>query len=139
MGLHFFDRVPVQKLVEVIPALTTATDTVTRARSFVAERLGKAVVPDPDRSGFLVNALLLPCLLAAVRTVESGAARSEDIDSGMELGCAHPIGPLRLPRLIGLDTAQAVADSLYDEFKEPLYAAPPLLQRMVAVGRPPGT
>ncbi|MFI6435319.1 3-hydroxybutyryl-CoA dehydrogenase [Streptomyces sp. NPDC050759] len=134
VGLHFFNPVPVQKLVEVIPALTTVPGTVTRARSFVAEQLGKEVIEAPDRSGFVVNALLVPFLLAAIRMVESGAARPEDIDHGMELGCAHPMGPLRLLDLIGLDTAQAVAESMYDEFKEPLYAAPPLLQRMVAAG-----
>ncbi|MEU6421480.1 3-hydroxybutyryl-CoA dehydrogenase [Streptomyces spiralis] len=134
VGLHFFNPVPVQKLVEVIPALTTSTDTVTRARTFATELLGKEVVQAPDRSGFVVNALLVPYLLAAIRMVESGAARPEDIDRGMELGCAHPMGPLRLLDLIGLDTAQAVAESMYEEFKEPLYAAPPLLQRMVAAG-----
>ncbi|MEU0946669.1 3-hydroxybutyryl-CoA dehydrogenase [Streptomyces canus] len=134
VGLHFFNPVPVQKLVEVIPALTTAADTVNRARAFAAGQLGKEVIQAPDRSGFVVNALLVPYLLAAIRMVESGAARPEDIDSGMKLGCAHPMGPLRLLDLIGLDTAQAVADSMYDEFKEPLYAAPPLLQRMVAAG-----
>ncbi|MFF1256294.1 MULTISPECIES: 3-hydroxybutyryl-CoA dehydrogenase [unclassified Streptomyces] len=134
VGLHFFNPVPVQKLVELIPALTTGADTLARARDFAAEGLGKEVVQAPDRSGFVVNALLVPYLLAAIRMVESGAARPEDIDRGMELGCAHPMGPLRLLDLIGLDTAQAVADSLYEEFKEPLYAAPPLLQRMVAAG-----
>ncbi|MEV6586671.1 3-hydroxybutyryl-CoA dehydrogenase [Streptomyces acidicola] len=134
VGLHFFNPVPVQKLVEVIPALTTGADTTARARAFVAGQLGKEVIQAPDRSGFVVNALLVPYLLAAIRMVESGAARPEDIDSGMELGCAHPMGPLRLLDLIGLDTAQAVADSMYEEFKEPLYAAPPLLQRMVAAG-----
>ncbi|MFH8737033.1 3-hydroxybutyryl-CoA dehydrogenase [Streptomyces sp. NPDC017964] len=134
VGLHFFNPVPVQKLVEVIPALTTGADALARARDFAAEGLGKEVVQAPDRSGFVVNALLVPYLLAAVRMVESGAARPEDIDRGMELGCAHPMGPLRLLDLIGLDTAQAVAESLYEEFKEPLYAAPPLLQRMVAAG-----
>ncbi|MFF1358898.1 3-hydroxybutyryl-CoA dehydrogenase [Streptomyces sp. NPDC058297] len=134
VGLHFFNPVPVQKLVEVIPALTTGADTLARARDFAAEGLGKEVVQAPDRSGFVVNALLVPYLLAAVRMVESGAARPEDIDRGMELGCAHPMGPLRLLDLIGLDTAQAVAESLYEEFKEPLYAAPPLLQRMVVAG-----
>ncbi|MEV6700916.1 3-hydroxybutyryl-CoA dehydrogenase [Streptomyces sp. NPDC051453] len=134
VGLHFFNPVPVQKLVEVIPALTTGADTLARARDFAAEGLGKEVVRAPDRSGFVVNALLVPYLLAAIRMVESGAARPEDIDRGMELGCAHPMGPLRLLDLIGLDTAQAVADSLYAEFKEPLYAAPPLLQRMVTAG-----
>ncbi|WP_030175222.1 3-hydroxybutyryl-CoA dehydrogenase [Streptomyces sp. NRRL S-813] len=134
VGLHFFNPVPVQKLVEVIPALTTGADTVTRARAVATELLGKEVVQAPDRSGFVVNALLVPYLLAAIRMVESGAARPEDIDRGMELGCAHPMGPLRLLDLIGLDTAQAVAESMYEEFKEPLYAAPPLLQRMVAAG-----
>ncbi|MBA4864601.1 3-hydroxybutyryl-CoA dehydrogenase [Streptomyces sp. PSKA54] len=134
VGLHFFNPVPVQKLVEVIPALTTSADTLARARAFATEQLGKDVVQAPDRSGFVVNALLVPYLLAAIRMVESGAARPEDVDRGMELGCAHPMGPLRLLDLIGLDTAQAVADSMYEEFKEPLYAAPPLLQRMVAAG-----
>ncbi|MCX5063223.1 MULTISPECIES: 3-hydroxybutyryl-CoA dehydrogenase [unclassified Streptomyces] len=134
VGLHFFNPVPVQKLVEVIPALTTSPDTLARARAFAADRLGKEVVQAPDRSGFVVNALLVPYLLAAIRMVESGAARPEDIDRGMELGCAHPMGPLRLLDLIGLDTAQAVAESMYEEYKEPLYAAPPLLQRMVAAG-----
>ncbi|WP_329537148.1 3-hydroxybutyryl-CoA dehydrogenase (plasmid) [Streptomyces sp. NBC_01450] len=134
VGLHFFNPVPVQKLVEVIPALTTSADTAARARAFVADRLGKEVIQAPDRSGFVVNALLVPYLLAAIRMVESGAARPEDVDSGMELGCAHPMGPLRLLDLIGLDTAQAVAESMYEEFKEPLYAAPPLLRRMVAAG-----
>ncbi|MER5177316.1 3-hydroxybutyryl-CoA dehydrogenase [Streptomyces sp. NPDC002896] len=134
VGLHFFNPVPVQKLVEVIPALTTSADTLARARDFAGRRLGKKVIQAPDRSGFVVNALLVPYLLSAIRMVESGAARPEDVDSGMELGCAHPMGPLRLLDLIGLDTAQAVADSMYEEFKEPLYAAPPLLQRMVAAG-----
>ncbi|MFE2499440.1 3-hydroxybutyryl-CoA dehydrogenase [Streptomyces scopuliridis] len=134
VGVHFFNPVPVQRLVEVIPALTTSADTVARARVFAARRLGKEVIQAPDRSGFVVNALLVPYLLAAIRMVESGAARPEDIDGGMELGCAHPMGPLRLLDLIGLDTAQAVAESMYEEFKEPLYAAPPLLRRMVAAG-----
>ncbi|MEV4992951.1 3-hydroxybutyryl-CoA dehydrogenase [Streptomyces niveus] len=134
VGLHFFNPVPVQRLVEVIPALTTSADTVARAREFAVRGLGKEVIQAPDRSGFVVNALLVPYLLAAIRMVESGTARPEDIDSGMELGCAHPMGPLRLLDLIGLDTAQAVADSMYEEYKEPLYAAPPLLRRMVAAG-----
>jgi 3-hydroxybutyryl-CoA dehydrogenase len=134
VGLHFFNPVPVQKLVEVIPALTTSADTVTRALAFATGSLGKTAIQAPDRSGFVVNALLVPYLLAATRIVESGAARAEDVDSGMELGCAHPMGPLRLLDLIGLDTIQAVAESMYEEFKEPLYAAPPLLQRMVAAG-----
>ncbi|MBA2812752.1 3-hydroxybutyryl-CoA dehydrogenase [Streptomyces sp. KM273126] len=135
VGLHFFNPVPVQKLVEVVPALTTSADTVARTRGFATENLGKVAVQAPDRSGFVVNALLVPYLLAAIRMVESATASAEDIDSGMELGCAHPMGPLRLLDLIGLDTAQAVAESLYEEHKEPLYAAPPLLRRMVAAGR----
>ncbi|MEV5952489.1 3-hydroxybutyryl-CoA dehydrogenase [Streptomyces sp. NPDC051987] len=133
IGMHFFNPVPVQRLVELIPSLTTDADTLRRARSF-AEQLGKQAIQAPDRSGFVVNALLVPYLLGAIRMVESGSARPEDIDRGMELGCAHPMGPLRLLDLIGLDTAQAVAESLYEEFKEPLYAPPALLRRMVAAG-----
>ncbi|QLH20103.1 3-hydroxybutyryl-CoA dehydrogenase [Streptomyces sp. Rer75] len=135
IGMHFFNPVPVQPLVELIPALTTASETLERAGDFATQRLGKRTIQAPDRSGFVVNALLVPYLLAAVRMVETGTARPEDIDHGMELGCAHPMGPLRLLDLIGLDTAQAVAESLYEEFKEPLYAPPALLRRMVAAGR----
>jgi 3-hydroxybutyryl-CoA dehydrogenase len=133
IGLHFFNPVPVQQLVEVIPSLVTGADTVRRTRGF-AEQLGKQAIQAPDRSGFVVNALLVPYLLSAVRMVESGSARPDDIDRGMELGCAHPMGPLRLLDLIGLDTAQAVAESMYEEYKEPLYAPPALLRRMVAAG-----
>jgi 3-hydroxybutyryl-CoA dehydrogenase len=133
VGLHFFNPVPVQQLVEVIPSLVTGADTVRRTRGF-AEQLGKQAIQAPDRSGFVVNALLVPYLLSAVRMVESGSARPDDIDRGMELGCAHPMGPLRLLDLIGLDTAQAVAESMYEEYKEPLYAPPALLRRMVAAG-----
>ncbi|MER6786677.1 3-hydroxybutyryl-CoA dehydrogenase [Streptomyces sp. NPDC000658] len=133
IGMHFFNPVPVQKLVELVPALTTSPDTVRRTRD-LATRLGKQPIRAPDRSGFVVNALLVPYLLSAVRMVESGGARPQDIDQGMELGCAHPMGPLRLLDLIGLDTAQAVAESMYEEFKEPLYAPPALLRRMVAAG-----
>jgi 3-hydroxybutyryl-CoA dehydrogenase len=133
IGLHFFNPVPVQRLVEVIPALVTGSDTLRRTRDF-AEQLGKQAIQAPDRSGFVVNALLVPYLLSAVRMVESGSARPEDIDRGMELGCAHPMGPLCLLDLIGLDTAQAVAESMYEEHKEPLYAPPALLRRMVAAG-----
>ncbi|RNG38339.1 3-hydroxybutyryl-CoA dehydrogenase [Streptomyces botrytidirepellens] len=135
VGMHFFNPVPVQPLVELIPALTTASETLERAGDFATRRLGKQTIQAPDRSGFVVNALLVPYLLAAVRMVETGTARPEDVDHGMELGCAHPMGPLRLLDLIGLDTAQAVAESLYEEFKEPLYAPPALLRRMVAAGR----
>ncbi|MFI2034967.1 3-hydroxybutyryl-CoA dehydrogenase [Streptomyces bottropensis] len=133
IGMHFFNPVPVQRLIELIPALTTSEETLRRTRAFAAQ-LGKEVIQAPDRSGFVVNALLVPYLLSAVRMVESGGARPEDIDQGMELGCAHPMGPLRLLDLIGLDTAQAVAESMYEEFKEPLYAPPALLRRMVAAG-----
>jgi 3-hydroxybutyryl-CoA dehydrogenase len=134
IGMHFFNPVPVQQLVELVPALTTSPETVQRTHDF-AGQLGKQAIQATDRSGFVVNALLVPYLLSAVRMVESGAARPDDIDRGMELGCAHPMGPLRLLDLIGLDTAQAVAESMYEEFKEPLYAPPALLRRMVAAGR----
>jgi 3-hydroxybutyryl-CoA dehydrogenase len=133
IGMHFFNPVPVQRLVELIPALTTTRETVERTRNF-AQQLGKEAIQAPDRSGFVVNALLIPYLLSAVRMLEAGAAVASDIDRGMELGCAHPMGPLRLLDLIGLDTAQAVAESMYEEFKEPLYAPPALLRRMVAAG-----
>ncbi|MEU9330841.1 3-hydroxybutyryl-CoA dehydrogenase [Streptomyces canus] len=133
IGMHFFNPVPVQRLVELIPALTTSPNTMKRTRDLTGQ-LGKEPIQAPDRSGFVVNALLIPYLLSAVRMVESGGARPEDIDRGMELGCAHPMGPLRLLDLIGLDTAQAVAESMYEEFKEPLYAPPALLRRMVAAG-----
>ncbi|MGV4886743.1 3-hydroxybutyryl-CoA dehydrogenase [Streptomyces sp. NWU49] len=133
IGMHFFNPVPVQQLVELIPALTTTEETVERARH-LTQQLGKQAIQAPDRSGFVVNALLVPYLLSAVRMVEAGSAVPDDIDRGMELGCAHPMGPLRLLDLIGLDTAQAVAESMYEEFKEPLYAPPALLRRMVAAG-----
>ncbi|MGP3939367.1 MULTISPECIES: 3-hydroxybutyryl-CoA dehydrogenase [Streptomyces] len=133
IGMHFFNPVPVQQLVEVIPALTTSQETVRRTHD-IAQQLGKQAIQAPDRSGFVVNALLVPYLLSAVRMVESGSAGPDDIDQGMELGCAHPMGPLRLLDLIGLETIQAVAESMYEEFKEPLYAPPALLRRMVAAG-----
>ncbi|GGZ40806.1 3-hydroxybutyryl-CoA dehydrogenase [Streptomyces inusitatus] len=135
VGIHFFNPAPVQKLVELIPALTTSEETILRAEAMVEKVLGKHAIRAQDRSGFVVNALLIPYLLAAVRMFESGLASREDIDNGMELGCAHPMGPLKLADLIGLDTVVSVADSMYTEFKEPLYAAPPLLQRMVDAGR----
>ncbi|MEV0477629.1 3-hydroxybutyryl-CoA dehydrogenase [Streptomyces prunicolor] len=134
IGMHFFNPVPVQQLVELIPALTTSADTLDRTRRFATEQLGKVTVQAPDCSGFVVNALLVPYLLAAVRMVAAGSASAEDIDRGMELGCAHPMGPLRLLDLVGLDTVESIADTLYDEYKEPLYAPPALLRRMVAAG-----
>lgn len=135
LGIHFFNPAQVQTLVELIPALTTAQETVRRAEQLVGQVLGKHAIQAQDRSGFVVNALLIPYLLSAIRMFESGAASREDIDNGMELGCAHPMGPLKLTDLIGLDTVASVADSMYEEFKEPLYAAPPLLLRMVAAGQ----
>jgi 3-hydroxybutyryl-CoA dehydrogenase len=134
IGLHFFNPAPVQRLVELIPSVLTAGGTVSRARAFVTGVLGKTAIRAPDRSGFVVNALLVPYLLSAVRMLEAGHATAEDIDTGMVLGCAHPMGPLKLADLIGLDTLKAVADSMYAEYKEPLYAAPPLLLRMTAAG-----
>ncbi|WP_374772894.1 3-hydroxybutyryl-CoA dehydrogenase [Streptomyces sp. NBC_01310] len=134
VGLHFFNPVPVLPLVELVPSLLTGEETVRRARDFATEVLGKRVVRAQDRAGFIVNALLVPYLLAAVRMAESGAASAEDIDQGMTLGCAHPLGPLALADLIGLDTVQAIARSMYAEYREPLYAPPPLLARMVDAG-----
>jgi len=134
LGLHFFSPVPVMMLVEVVVALDTSDDTVARARQFV-ERLGKRPIETKDRSGFIVNMLLVPYLMAAVRMYEEGFASREDIDNGMKLGCGHPMGPLTLCDFIGLDVLYAVCDSLYEEFKRDEYAPPPLMKRMVASGR----
>ncbi|MFC8826910.1 3-hydroxybutyryl-CoA dehydrogenase [Streptomyces sp. NPDC057137] len=134
VGMHFFNPVPVQPLVEIVPTQLSSPEAVARAQEFARDALGKTVITARDRSGFVVNALLVPYLISAVRMLESGFASADDIDNGMVLGCAHPMGPLRLLDLIGLDTAQAVAEAMYDEFKEPLYAPPPLLRRMVAAG-----
>ncbi|MFE5715567.1 3-hydroxybutyryl-CoA dehydrogenase [Streptomyces sp. NPDC056501] len=134
VGLHFFNPVPVLPLVEVVTTLHTSPDVTKEVTDFAAETLGKSVVHSTDRAGFIVNALLVPYLLSAVRMTESGFASAADVDRGMELGCAHPMGPLRLADLIGLDTVASIAESLYEEFKEPLYAPPPLLQRMVEAG-----
>lgn len=134
VGLHFFNPVPVLPLVELIASLLSADATVERVQGFAETVLQKTVIRSGDRAGFIVNALLIPYLLSAIRMSESGFATPEDIDRGMMLGCAHPMGPLALSDLIGLDTVQAVAVSLYDEFKEQLYAPPPLLLRMVDAG-----
>jgi 3-hydroxybutyryl-CoA dehydrogenase len=134
IGIHFFNPVPVLRLVEVVTSLLTSADTTERASTFVSDVLHKRVVRSQDRAGFIVNALLIPYLLSAIRMMESGFASADDIDTGMVEGCNHPMGPLRLADLIGLDTTMAVADSLYTEFKEPLYASPPLLSRMVEAG-----
>ncbi|MFD7614547.1 3-hydroxybutyryl-CoA dehydrogenase [Streptomyces sp. NPDC059828] len=134
IGLHFFNPVPVLPLVELVPSLLTSDETVLRAETFTEGVLGKQVVRARDKSGFIVNALLVPYMLAAVRMAEAGAASVEDIDRAMTLGCAHPLGPLALTDLIGLDTTRAIAESMYEEFREPLYAPPPLLSRMVEAG-----
>jgi 3-hydroxybutyryl-CoA dehydrogenase len=134
LGLHFFSPVPVMRLVEVVCALETSEQTAATAMRFV-ESLGKTAVVTKDRSGFVVNMLLIPYLVAAVRMLEEGFATREDIDSGMTLGCGHPMGPLALCDYIGLDVVCAVCDSLFDEFKKAEYAAPPLLRRMLSAGR----
>jgi 3-hydroxybutyryl-CoA dehydrogenase len=134
VGLHFFNPVPVLPLVEIVSSLLSSDETISRATTFVSDALGKQVIRSTDRAGFIVNALLIPYLLSAVRMFESGFASAEDIDRGMVLGCAHPMGPLALADLIGLDTTVAVAYSMYEEFKEPLYAPPPILLRMVDAG-----
>jgi 3-hydroxybutyryl-CoA dehydrogenase len=134
LGLHFFSPVPVMMLVEVVVALDTSETTIDRAKQFV-ERLGKRPIETKDRSGFIVNMLLVPYLMAAVRMYEEGFASREDIDNGMKLGCGHPMGPLTLCDFIGLDVLYAVCDSLYEEFKRDEYAPPPLMKRMVASGR----
>jgi 3-hydroxybutyryl-CoA dehydrogenase len=134
IGIHFFNPVPVLPLVELVTSLLTSDETATIAHRFAADQLGKQVIRSQDRAGFIVNALLIPYILSAIRMLESGFATAEDIDMGMVKGCAHPMGPLHLADLIGLDTTMAVANSLYEEFKEPLYAPPPLLARMVEAG-----
>jgi len=134
LGMHFFNPVPVLPLVELVPSLRTGQSTVDSARAFAEDRLGKKTVLCKDRAGFVVNALLVPYLLAAIRMVEAGVATAEDVDTAMVAGANHPMGPLALTDLIGLDTTAAVAVSMYEEFKEPLYAAPPLLLRMVEAG-----
>jgi 3-hydroxybutyryl-CoA dehydrogenase len=134
LGLHFFSPVPVMRLVEVVVALDTSAEVVTSARDF-ADRIGKRAIVTKDRSGFIVNMLLVPYLMAAVRMYEEGFASAEDIDEGMKLGCGHPMGPLTLADFIGLDVLYAIGDSLYEEFKQTEYAPPPLLKRMVASGR----
>ena len=134
LGLHFFSPVPVMRLIEVVVALDTSDEALASARDF-AERIGKRAIVTKDRSGFIVNMLLVPYLMAAVRMYEEGFASAEDIDEGMKLGCGHPMGPLTLADFIGLDVLYAIGDSLYEEFKQTEYAPPPLLKRMVASGR----
>ena len=133
LGLHFFSPAPVMALVEVVSALSTSDHTLEHATAFV-QSLGKTPIATKDRSGFIVNLLLIPYLMAAVRMLEDGFARREDIDAGMKLGCGHPMGPLALCDFIGLDVLYAICDSLYEEFKRPEYAPPPLLKRMLVTG-----
>jgi 3-hydroxybutyryl-CoA dehydrogenase len=134
IGMHFFHPVAVLPLVELVGTLLTTAETSTRAEAFAHDVLGKQVVHSDDRSGYIVNALLVPYLLSAIRMAESGFASVDDIDKGMTLGCAHPMGPLKVADLVGLDTVKAIADKMYEEFREPLYAPPPLLLRMVDAG-----
>jgi 3-hydroxybutyryl-CoA dehydrogenase len=133
IGLHFFNPVPVMGLVELVTTVMSAPETETRAESY-AVSLGKTVIRSKDRAGFIVNMLLVPYMLGAIRMYEAGFATREDIDAGMRLGANHPMGPLELSDFVGLDTMKHVADVLFDEFKEPMYASPPLLTRMVEAG-----
>lgn len=135
LGLHFFNPVPVLPLVELVRTLVTSDAAVSRTEHFASSVLGKQVVRCSDRSGFVVNALLVPYLLGAVRMVEAGFATVEDVDKAVVAGLSHPMGPLRLSDLVGLDTLKLIADKMYEEFKEPTYAPPPLLLRMVEAGR----
>jgi 3-hydroxybutyryl-CoA dehydrogenase len=134
LGMHFFNPVPVLPLVELVTSIMTEPETVEEVRKFAEDTLGKQCIGSQDRAGFVVNALLIPYLLSAIRMYESGFASKEDIDQGMVLGCAHPMGPLKLSDLIGLDTLLAVSESLYDEFRDPSSVAPALLNRMVEAG-----
>ena len=133
-GRHFFSPVPIMKLVEVIRALTTSDATFRTVFEFAAA-IGKEPITAPDRPGFIVNRLLVPYLLDAIRAYENGLGSLEDIDKGMHLGCAHPMGPFTLLDFVGLDTTYFIANIMFDEFREPSYAPPPLLKRMVLAGR----
>ena len=134
LGMHFFNPVPVLPLVEIVSSIMTTPDTLDTARRFAEDRLGKTSISSQDRAGFVVNTLLVPYLLSAIRMYESGFASREDIDRGMVLGCAHPMGPLALADLIGLDTLLAISQSLYEEFRDPGSVAPAVLNRMVEAG-----
>jgi len=133
-GLHFFNPVPIMKLVEVIRGLTTTDETYQAVFAF-ATSLGKEAITAPDRPGFIVNRLLVPYLLDAIRAYEHGLGTLEDIDAGMKLGCGHPMGPFTLLDFVGLDTTYYIANIMFEEFREPAYAPPPLLKRMVLAGR----
>jgi 3-hydroxybutyryl-CoA dehydrogenase len=135
LGLHFFNPVPVLPLVELVSTLVTTDAAAARTEQFASSVLGKQVVRCSDRSGFVVNALLVPYLLSAIRMVEAGVATVEDVDKAVVAGLSHPMGPLRLSDLIGLDTMKLIADSMFEELKDPHYAPPPLLLRMVEAGQ----
>ena len=132
-GMHFFNPVPIMKLVEIIRSIDTSDETINTAKSF-GESVGKIVITAKDTPGFIVNLLLIPFLLDAVRALESGVASAEDIDNGMKIGCGHPMGPLTLLDFVGLDTTHYIADIMFNEFKDTRYASPPLLRRLVAAG-----
>lgn len=134
IGMHFFNPVPVMGLMELVTTVRTNSAIADRAEAYARDVLGKTVIRAKDRGGFVVNMLLVPYLLGGIRMYEAGVASREDIDAGMRLGANHPMGPLELSDFIGLDTMKLVADVLFDEFKEPLYASPPLLTRMVEAG-----
>jgi 3-hydroxybutyryl-CoA dehydrogenase len=133
-GLHFFNPVPVMKLVEVVRTIATSDATIEAVAAF-ARGLGKDPIRTRDNSGFIVNRLLVPYLLDAVRALEEGVGTAEDIDKGMELGCGHPMGPLKLLDFVGLDTTYAIAEIMFAEYREKRFAPPPLLKRMVLAGR----
>jgi 3-hydroxybutyryl-CoA dehydrogenase len=135
IGTHFFNPAPTMQLVELTASSLTDGQVYNTAESFITDALGKVVIKTPDRAGFVVNALLIPYLLSAIRLVDSGHATAEVIDKGMTLGCAHPVGPLALVDMIGVDIVASVSKSLYDELKEPQYSPPPLLLRMVETGK----
>ena len=135
IGMHFFNPATVQPLVEIVRSLASEEAVCAAAADFCLHTLGKQVISCADRAGFVVNRLLVPYLLSAIALADTGLTTKEDIDAGMKGGCAHPMGPLELCDLIGLDVIAAVADVMYEEFKEPLYAPPPLLRRMVEAGR----
>ncbi len=133
LGLHFFAPVPVMGILEIVPGYATSPDVLLAAEAFAA-RIGKHAIRSKDRAGFLVNRLLIPYLVAAIRLYDAGQAAREDLDDGMTMGCGHPMGPLALCDFIGLDVIQGICESLYDEYRRDEYAPPPLLRRMVTAG-----
>ncbi len=133
LGLHFFNPAPVMKLVEVVQTISTSAETIETVKQF-AVSLGKTPVLAKDTAGFIVNFLLIPYLLAAIRMLENGQASRDDIDTAMKLGCGYPMGPFTLLDYVGLDTTLWAAEAIYEEYKDPLYAPPPLLRRMVQSG-----